>query len=76
MQLCLGELARGRAAGVLPRDELGPAAGEVGELAGVLVGVEVVIAVGVLGPGEFTLSCGDPAAWTIAELITKVVGEI
>ena len=42
MQLCPGELARGRAAGVLPRDELGPAADKVFELAGVLVGVEGV----------------------------------
>ena len=70
MQLCLGERARGYAAGVLPRDELGPAVGEVGELAGVLVGVEVVRAVGVLGPGG-----GDPAGCTIAEFVTKVVCE-
>mgnify|MGYP001113769254 CR=1 FL=1 len=71
MQLCLAEHARGHAAGVLPRGVLGPAAGEVGELAGVLVGVEVVLAVGVLVPGV-----GDTAGWTIAELSTKVVGEI
>ena len=71
IQLCLGELARGHGAGVLPRGVLGRAAGEVGELACVLVGVEGILAVGVLSPGG-----GDPAGCTIAELITNVVGEI
>ena len=65
-QLCLAEHARGHAAGVLPRCVLGSAAREVGELAGVLVGVEGVLAVGVL-----VLGGGDTAGCIISELVTK-----